>query len=255
MGTCFPNALLGEVGHLITHQNCIRRLSLITEFGCISGGPPLREFTNLQELSWKGLLSDDNCTSLKAFLKLHHERFTFLELDFIDWAEVEYYYDLPDDDEDEDGDDSTPLINLILPEREDGYDGFLSNLRTFSLSAASFKGLWDHLIDGFNLHSVQELRLVNCKRSIELLDYVARTEVYLDATRVELVLRQAEMFEVEFDLLDFLAPFNGLEDLFLIFQSDYADECYAQMLLRHRDTLRRLVYHRRHYCMAEKAPY
>ena len=103
---------------------------------------------------WKGLLSDDNYTSLKAFLELYYERLTSLELDFIDWAEVEYYYDLPDNDEDEDGDNSTPLINLILPERKDGYDSFLPNLRTFSLSAASFKGLWDHLIDGFNLYSV-----------------------------------------------------------------------------------------------------
>ena len=46
---------------------------------------------------------------------------------------------------------------------------------------------------------------------------MARTEVYLNATRVELVLRQAEIFEVEFDLLDFLAPLFGLKDLFLIF--------------------------------------
>lgn len=27
------------------------------------------------------------------------------------------------------------------------------------------------------------------------------------------------------------------------------------MILRHRETLRRLVFHRRHRCMAEKAPY
>lgn len=48
------------------------------------------------------------------------------------------YFDLPGNDEDEDN--STPLIDLILPEREDNYKDFLPNLQTFSLSAVSFKG-------------------------------------------------------------------------------------------------------------------
>lgn len=239
----------------VTHQNHIRKLSLVTEFGCISGGPPLKEFSNLRELSWKGLLSDEDCASLKAFLELHHERLTSLELDFIDWAEVESYFDLSDDDDDNDDDDSTPLIDLILPERDNDYEDFLPNLQTFSLSAASFKGSWDCLMDAFNIHGVKELRLLNCKRTIELLDYMTRTNVYLGATRVELVLCQPEMHEIEFDLVNFLPPFDRLEDLFLMFHSDFADECYAEMVLRHRGSLRRLIYHRRHYCMAEKAPY
>jgi len=165
---------------------------------------------------------------------------------------VEYRLDLPDDD---DEDDSTPLTDLILPEHKDDYESFLPNLQSFSLSAASFKGSWDRLIDAFNLQNVKELRLLNCKRAVELLDYIARRNDYLYATKAELVLRQAEMVEMEFDFVDFLAPFDGLEDLFLMFQSDYADKYYAEMILHHRDTLRRLVFHRRHYCMAEKAPY
>lgn len=253
MGTCFPNAILGEKGYLVTQQNCIRKLSLITESGCISGGPPLKEFTNLRELSWKGILYTDDCASLKDFLELQHERLTSLEVDFINWAEVEYVSDLPDDDEDED--DSTPLIDLILPEREDNYEDFLPNLQTFSLSAASFKGSWDRLIDAFNLHSVNELRLLSCKYAAELLEYMARKNDYVYATKAELVLRRAENDEMQHDVVDFLAPFDGLEDLFLMFDSDFADEYYAEMILRHRDTLRRLVFHRRQYCMAEKAPY
>ncbi|KAL9633059.1 MAG: hypothetical protein Q9164_004924 [Protoblastenia rupestris] len=120
-----------------------------------------------------------------------------MEVDLIDWAEVENYFDLPDDDEDED--DSTPLMDLILPLREDGYEDFLLNLQIFSLSAASFKGSWDRLIDAFNLHGVKELRLLNFKRAVELLDYIARTNVYLYATKAELVLCQAEMDNMEFE--------------------------------------------------------
>ena len=40
-----------------------------------------------------------------------------------------------------------------------------------------------------------------------------------------------------------------------MFYSDYRNRFYFQMILRHRHTLRRLVYHRREYCLAEKAPY
>jgi len=39
---------------------------------------------------------------------------------------VEYHFDLPDNNEDED--DSTLLADLILPKRKDDYEGFLPNL-------------------------------------------------------------------------------------------------------------------------------
>lgn len=129
------------------------------------------------------------------------------------------------------------------------------NLQTFSLSAASLKGSWDRLIDGFGLRSVIELRLLKCKFAVEMLDYMIRTKVSLHATRVELVLSRQEMEEFEFEYVDFLAPFDALEDLFLMFDSDYEDENYIDTILHHRDTLRRLVFHRRHYCLDEEAPY
>jgi len=86
----------------------------------------LKEFVNLRELSWKGFLSNDNYAALKTFLDLYYERLASLEVDFIDWVEVECRFDLPDNNEDED--DSTPLADLILPKRKDDYEGFLPNL-------------------------------------------------------------------------------------------------------------------------------
>lgn len=248
MGTCFPNAILGEQGYLVTHQNCIRKLCLVTEIGCMSEGPPLKKFPNLQELSWRGLLSDDDCAALREFLELHHERLLSLEVDFVTWAAVEHHFDLPYDN-------PTPLTDLILPKRKDDYGSSLPNLQNFSISAASFKGSWDRLIDGFNLRSVTELRLLNCKFAVELLDYMARTNVSLQATKVELVLSRLEEGDFESEYVDFLAPFDALEDLFLMFESVYADEIYINTILHHRDTLRRLVFHRRHYCLVEEAPY
>ena len=254
MGTCFPNAILGEGGYLASHQNSLQRLSLISDGNCVTGSPPFNEFAKLRDLSWKGVRGDADCAALKECLEKHHERLIALEIDFIDWAEIESYFDLSDELEDED-DESTPLIDLIIPERIDDSRDFLPNLQTFLLSASSFKGSWDLLINVFNLRNVKVLRLHNCKLAVEMLDYMAQTDVALQATQVELVLRRSELIGMECEVIDFLAPFDSLKDLFLMFYSDYTNEYYFQMILRHRDTLRRLVYHRRHYCMADKAPY
>ena len=134
-------------------------------------------------------------------------------------SQFDLFYDNDeDDDEDEDEDEggSTPLIDLIIPKREDGYKGFLPNLQTFLLSAASFKGLRDSLIEAFNLYSVKELRLLKCKQTIELLHYITQTSVSLQATKVELVLLCAEIDGIELKVIDFLFPFESLEDLFLL---------------------------------------
>lgn len=262
MGTCFPSTLLGEEGYFVTHQNHMRKLALITGSDCVSRGLPLEKFTNLRELSWKGLLSHDDCAALKGYFDLHHERLASFEVDFIDWAEVQDRLDLFDNDtdddywnHDEDQDGSSLLTDLILPKREDGYKGFLPNLQTLSLRAASFRGSWDFLINAFNLHSVKKLTLLNCKFALELLNHMVRTNVCLHATQIELSLRRAEGIEQELEMVDFLAPFSSLEEVFLMFDSDYNDSFYVEMVLRHRETLRRLVYHRRSYCLAEKAPY
>ena len=165
----------------------------------------------------------------------------------MNWTMVEDHYDLQDEN-------STPLADLILPNGKGEYKSFLPHFQILSISAASFKGSWDRLIDGFNFFSVIELRLLNCIFAVELLDYMARKDVSLQATKIELVLPRSEMEEFEINSVDFLAPFDALEDLFLMFESDSSDGNYIDAILHHRSTLRRLVFHRRHFCMAEKAP-
>ena len=83
--------------------------------------------------------------------------------------------------------------------------------------------------------------------AIELLHYIAQTNIRLQATKVELLVRRPDIDRIDLDFIDFLAPFEGLEDLFVMFESDYADIRYANTILRHRDTLRRLVFHKRYY--------
>ncbi len=149
---------------------------------------------------------------------------TSLELDFIAWRAIERHFDLAYESESEDEDnESTPLTDLIIPEREDDHGGFLPNLETLSLSASSFKGSWDRIIAVFNFRSVKALRLLNCRYSVEMLDYMAQMNMALEATKVELSLPRTQDFGMDPDGVDFLAPFDGLEDLFLMFNADYAN--------------------------------
>lgn len=60
---------------------------------------------------------------------------------------------------------------------------------------------------------------------------------------------------IDLDFNDFLAPFDGLEGLFIMLESDYANVCYTKMILWHRNDLRGLIFHRHHYCLDEKSPY
>ena len=250
---------MGEDGYLVTHQHCLRKLSLTTEIDCVSGELPLDRFTTLQELSWRGLVQD--CVIVECFLISHHDRLISLEIDFVSWTEVECYHDLDTDDDDDDDDDDayqddwSPLIYVIMPDLGGKYKDFMPNLQSLSLSAASFKGSWDNLLDAINLCRVKELRLRNSRQVEELLHHAARSGKRFDATRVELVLREAESHKMRHDPVDFLAPFNHLEDLFLMLESDWADRCYTASILRHRSSLRTLIYHRRHYCMVENSPY
>ena len=49
---------------------------------------------------------------------------------------------------------------------------------------------------------------------------MARTDVSLQAISTELVLPRSEVDGMEYDVIDFLAPFNSLEKLFLMFESE-----------------------------------
>lgn len=266
MGTCFPSAILGEEGYLVAHQNHIRKLSLITPLNCVGLGPALEQFANLQELSWKGLTTDLQVSILRGFLVVSHNRLTSLELDFVSWAEVEKAHGLSDDsdddyvdDDDSDDDDSkvelTPLLELILPKFLDTYQIVLPSLRKISLSAASLKGSFDRLIEAFNLRSVSEIRFLNCKATMLLLEYMGLKNIPLQAIRAELVLNSPGLDGMSDQFIDFVAPFRSLEDLYVLFESLYADQYYVDSIYAHRSTLRRLVYHRRQYCLEEKAPY
>lgn len=192
--------------------------------------------------------------ALQHFLDARHESITALDLDFVDWREVQNLNDLSDDSDDA-VDESTVLGDLILPLPSNNYEEFLPNLQAISLSAASLQGSYECLINAFSFWNVEELRLLNCKYAMQLLDHMVKTALRAEVTKLELVLIYADMELTTEELFLFLAPFACLEDLFVLFEPPFADSCYVEPILKSRETLQRLVYHRRDYCLANKSPY
>ena len=119
----------------------------MTDPGCRTSTIPLKEFTKLQELSWEGLRTNRDFNTLRDFLEFHLEKLTLLELDFVDWKDLENEYQFSPHEEFQltaqmtgEWIEVNRLLFLIFPERNDDYEGFLPNLRTLSLSACSFRG-------------------------------------------------------------------------------------------------------------------
>ena len=244
-GTCFPESVLGHNGYLATHQKHIRRLSLVTQTHCeISKALPLTEFGNVRELIWRGLAFDCGFNSVKDFLHLHHEGLESLELDLVNWDIVQYGLDrtgiIPILSH------STPLIALIIPNRDDADATFLPGLRRLSLSYFTLQGSPDSLINALNLCGVEQLRLLKCDYAMDLLNYAARSGITFRATKVELVLHDTVRQQPDHTEGGFLGPFDSLKEVFLMFESGSTDKDIFTMISRHQKSLRRLIYHRRH---------
>ena len=239
----FPNMILGEHGQLMTHHNQITKLSLIRRPDCEAGIMPLWVYSNLRELTFNGIKEECEFATLKACFDRHHEQLEALDLDF-DWSETEEHYELAD---------------IFTSEGEDDFENYMPKLRKLSLSSASFNDVWDDTwvvyINAFNLQRVAELRILNCRYTAEMLNYMAQISLPLQAKKVELALR-CPYAGVENHSIDILAPFICLKDLFVMLEAAFNDRFYLESILRHQNTLQRLVYHRRNYEMHDgDSPY
>ena len=250
MGTCYPDALLGDGGYLVTRQSSLRKLALITDIHCRFDPPPLHKFTNLQELSWKGIQRLSDCQALRRCFEVHHERLTFLELEFFYWDNLTENKRAPYTQE---GD---RLVELLFPDHINCNEIFLSNLQTFSMSGAAFRGSPPVYAALFNLYNLNMIRLYDCPYAVEMLHNFACMNVAFQANTVELILQGPDTGGQGYDLSICLAPFSSLEGLFLMFEAPPLEgDWQFGVIHHHSDTLRRLVFHMRHHCLVQESPY
>ncbi|KAI9891670.1 MAG: hypothetical protein M1814_002605 [Vezdaea aestivalis] len=254
--------------YLQEHQQSIQKLSLaVAEVDCKEADELVTQdfgFVNLEEIHWAGvplMLSTLSCQ-----LHLVLDTLITLELDFLSWHLCEDVFDetlndleTPLHDDKEEPNQATPTLALFLLNGNEYNNrkvkSLLPRLKNLSLREVSFEGSQIQLINAFNMLNVHKLRLLHCPSLRNLLEFLHRESFKGLATKVELVVQPSFYATLLKNVtLDFLTIFTDLEDLF--FTSDFRiiDTTEPDALLRHKQTLKRLVLHRRHVCEDQWPP-
>lgn len=241
MGTCIPHQILGPLGHLPLKQKNIESIRLTTDGACewnLYGNCliDLSEFKKLKSLSWNGLRSENDFSTLHGALQQFSNQLVELELDLIDWNTVNYF--LMDQDVSVDF-----FARRILALPPGGRKGMFSALQVLSLSAVSLTSFPEEIAEAFDFSSLRSLKLRLCPGWDDFLQHVR--EFCQPITLKSLEIQVATEMEDNFrdTITEFLESFEGLEKLFISTNSekDPVDLWYA--LLQHKSTLRRFVHH------------
>ena len=144
---------------------------------------------------------------------------------------------------------------MFLPTDRPRNTPFLPDLERLSLTATSFRGSWEDLLDALRILSVNKLLLLKCTMLAELMHYIRITGRQICASQVELVLPKPFLNQHTHLYIDFIATFERLEDFFLMYESYFTDKHYVEAIVHHRQSLKRLVYHRRHKAALNKLDY
>ncbi|KAG8525369.1 uncharacterized protein KY384_009013 [Bacidia gigantensis] len=214
----------------------------------------LKGFCNLKHLSWRGLMSKSAFSAVRALLEHHHQKIESLELDFISWSILEsrFYTDIDVGEEPQ----------FVFPTNLDGNKQLLPRLQNLALTAACMQEASSvdreaYPSPGLNLGTIDRLCLNNCLGTMGLIAKLAEAGIKATAKTLELMLLVEEedddldhgvcdFFTGPRSDIDFFAPFDTLCDLFLTVEScSSRHDCLVDSILKRRNTLRRLVYHKR----------
>lgn len=117
-----------------------------------------------------------------------------------------------------------------------------SSLRVLSLGNVEMDNTED-LVRAFNWEMLQSLKLRRCRKWLDFLAEVRRSNQPLKLKQFELMSCVNDDFEDEIDVLqDFLRAFTGLGDLFIVIGDHSAALDIWELFLPHKPTLKRLYY-------------
>lgn len=259
LGCCIPGDILGRTLPLwMEEQKSIQSISLLTDGGCPTFVDyfDLRSFTNIQSLSWKGLIRGDHFDCLTGFIKNQAgaQKLRSLTLDLIRWTRAErgwYVHQrntLGGSPPRPDNFFATNILG-IQPNLE---NVLFESLETLLLTGVAFSPFENEFAHAFNMMNLSTLQLRNCPASLELLGTLLNQGVTLKLKSFELAIDRdclhhyGDFNEVDTEVIfRFLDSFQGLEDLFLLLTQPLEWYFIANSIVNHQSTLKRLVVHER----------
>ena len=248
-------SLLGANGYITQQQRRLESISLVTDPCCKTNQKgnnrlDLSHFQHLLELSWIGLHSNDDMIALEACLRENSQHLRSLTLSSIGWRmagccsrHVDQNNGCPARDF---------FASYVLGICEGSEPVVFSALRSLCLSSLSFKGAFNKWSSALKVENLRELKLWDCRGTLHLLNRLVDTKQAINLISLEIVVLGFSQNTNSPSLHNFLQTFTGLEALYLILPfSDW--DLTIKGVMRHRETLRRLVLHSRildHYGMA-----
>ncbi len=204
----------------------------------------LDTFKRLRTFSWTGPRLASELESLRVFLAANQKILETLELDFIDWSQV--------NDDCETGlgpHDPRVFTSHILPLSPDPTINSFPTLTRLSLSAVCFPICSDETLPAFDFSQLRALKLHRCMATHVLLRAIVQTAQPLKLECLDLLL---DDFADKHDwggssLTSFLRSFNSLRQLYLLltFSDMVTTEKYFESMMCHAATMKKLVYHER----------
>ncbi|PVH91917.1 hypothetical protein DM02DRAFT_635787 [Periconia macrospinosa] len=254
LGTCIPREIIGCSGYLPLKQKLIESIRLITDGACdynLNFQSPinLSDFTHLKKLSWSGLRSENDMETLQDTIKQVSHQLVELELDFINWSEVQAALFVDDDDSD------TFFVRNILELPPKSTTCMFPALQILSLSGLSFESAAEEMSYAFDFGSLRSLKLRFCFGWERFLLCGSRLN---RPTRLKcLEIQSAISYEesVEESVSEFLRSFHGLEQLAISTGSPAWALDIWRAALHHKSTLKAFAHHQRNINLDEDSPY
>ncbi|RFU79798.1 aaa family atpase [Trichoderma arundinaceum] len=258
LGTCISSEILGIGGIIPLRQPLIRSLSLTTDSTCRffydrEYNIDLSPFRQLRCLRWRAPQAD-NLAAVSDAIRNNSSHLQKLELDFVKWSNLHQNLGYFSDEEDEEGITAQNYFaRAVLRLDKHSPCPLLPEIRVLSLTQVP---LVASMANAINFSTLASLTLRMCFGWDDFLERAVQLNVSPKLKSLEI--QDSESVSSEFwdkILEDFLATFEGLEELFIYQPGPTSTLHLWECISNHHASLKRLVHHQRIINTDEASPY
>jgi len=224
----------------------------------------LTKFSNIRDFSWIGPMSKEDFDAVRDCFTANARHLEMLNLDIIDWSKADDFWHL---DHTHFSDDPTrrknffaeDILGLSLSTSEGSHGLHFPVLQSLFLGQLSFDSAISSLVSAFSIFQLKQLKLWNCPRVADLLEYLTDSQQNLQLQSLELTCGHEndvydDIWKLEFTVPPFLRKISGLKDLYLCLPIMIWDEV-ADSICVHLETLERVALHARGWNIDDESPY
>lgn len=224
----------------------------------------LTKFNNIRDFSWIGPQSKEDFDAIRDCFVANARHLEALNLDIVDWSKADDFWHL---DHTRFSDDPTrrqnffaeDILNLSLDTNEARHGLDFPLLQNLCLGQLSFDSAVSKLVSSFSIFRLKRLKLWNCPRMSDLLEYLTASEQNFQLESLELMCgyendEYDDTWKLQFTVPPFLRKVSGLKDLYLCLTTTMWGEV-ADSICTHLETLKRVALHARGLDMDHESPY